>query len=88
MQESVQRKDAEFKQKCKTYADDRKRTKPSNIRIGDKVLVEQDKLNGLFPQAIHSGRKEGFNGDCLERRNNAVQEHVQVQTVETRRQQR
>jgi hypothetical protein len=56
VRESVQRRDAEFKQKCKTYADNRRRTKASNIRIGDKVVVEQDiaKVKSL---SIRLGRK-------------------------------
>ena len=49
VRESVQRRDAELKQKCKTYADNRRQAKASNIRIGDKVLVEQDKIDGLSP---------------------------------------
>ena len=50
VRESVQRRDAEFKQKLKTYADNRRHAKASNIRIGDKVLVEQDKIDGLSPR--------------------------------------
>ena len=50
VRESVQRRDAEFKQKCKTYADNGRRTKASNIGIGDKVLIEQDKMDGLSPR--------------------------------------
>ena len=50
VQESVQQKDAEFKRKCKMYANDRRRTKESNIRIGNKVLIEQDKVDGLSPR--------------------------------------
>ena len=41
---------AYFKHKCKTYADYRRHAKASNIRIGDKVLVEQDKIDGLSPR--------------------------------------
>ena len=44
------RRGAEFKQKCKTYADNRRLAKASNIGIGDKVLVEQDKVNGIYPR--------------------------------------
>ena len=47
---SVQQRNAEFKQKCKMYADTRRRTKVSNIGIGDKVLIEQDKVDGLSPR--------------------------------------
>jgi hypothetical protein len=50
VRESVQRRDAEFKQKCKTYADNIQHAKASNIRIGDKVLVEQQKIDGLSPR--------------------------------------
>ena len=50
VRESVERRDAEFKQKCETYADNRRRAQVSNIRIGDKVLVEQDKIDGLSPR--------------------------------------
>jgi hypothetical protein len=44
------RRGAEFNQKCKTYADNRRLAKASNIGIGDKVLVEQDKVNGIYPR--------------------------------------
>jgi hypothetical protein len=50
VRESVRRRDAELKQKCETYADNRRRAQVSNIRIGDKVLVEQDKIDGLSPR--------------------------------------
>jgi hypothetical protein len=44
------RRGAEFKQKCKTYADNRRLAEAKNIGIGDKVLVEQDKVNGIYPR--------------------------------------
>ena len=48
--ESVLQRDNEYKQKCKKYADRRRHTKPANIRVGSKVLVRQEKMDGLTPR--------------------------------------
>lgn len=38
-------RDAEHKGKAKAYADERRRAKPSNVEVGDQVLLKQDKTD-------------------------------------------
>ena len=38
-------RDAEFKAKTKAYADERRKAKPSDIQVGDQVLVRQEKTD-------------------------------------------
>ena len=46
----ARRNDAKRKQLAKRYADTRRRTKPSGIKEGDTVLVQQKKQNKLSPR--------------------------------------
>ena len=47
---TIRQRDATAKQKCKAYADSRRHTKAIHIEVGDKVLVEQDKIDSLTPR--------------------------------------
>ena len=49
VRESVQRRDAEFKQKCKTYADNRRHAKASNIRLEIKSWWSKTKSMVYLP---------------------------------------
>ena len=42
-QANIKRKDDQAKQKMKVYADRKNYVKPSDIRVGDTVLVKRDK---------------------------------------------
>ena len=59
-------KDAENKGKAKLYQDEKRNAKPSNITLGDKVLVKQDKRDKLtttFNETPHE--VVGKNGNSL-----------------------
>ncbi|XP_028407158.1 uncharacterized protein K02A2.6-like [Dendronephthya gigantea] len=47
---TIRQRDATAKQKCKAYADSRRHTKAIHIEVGDKILVEQDKIDSLTPR--------------------------------------
>lgn len=59
----VHTKTMENKLKAKEYADQSRHTKPNNLRVGDKVICKQPKLNKLTPKydpvPYHITKKNG-----------------------------
>lgn len=59
-------KDAEAKCRMKLYADKRRHAKPSNIQVGDRVLVKQTKANKLTTRyEIRPRRVTEVNGSMI-----------------------
>lgn len=63
---SIHERDTEKKRKIKEYADQRRQSKPSEIDIGDKVLIRQPKINKLStPFHPHPYKVVARNGSMI-----------------------
>ena len=79
----VRERDRKEKDKMKKNADVRRRASPSDLKVGDKVLVRQRRQNKFSiytfrPTTIRSHKKERNYGDSLPRQQLHHKEHLDV----------